>query len=217
MSFTKDLSKLKADIRAQLPTQDIEAVLDVWIDAAESMIRTDLRIRPTLTRDVAVGGDGSGGASRFLPLPGGFLEMLRLKLGRDNDPDLTMVAPENLYPGTNGGALPYRYAIHRQIEFEAPINQDVEVEMIYYEDLPRLGGLDAAGEVITTNWLLENHYAVYFYGALTQSGMYERSNTVQSYLDLYTMLVNKVQKSDFRSRTNHGQMQIVMNNEVDTP
>ena len=217
MSFTKDLSKLQSDIRAQLPTQDIESVIDVWIDAADSMIRADLRIRPVLTRATAMGGDEQGNASRYLPLPARFLEMKRLKLGLDANPDLTLVAPEALFPHGTGGALPRNYAIHRQIEFDAVIDPTVTVEMVYYEDIPRLGERDKTGEIVTTNWILENHYPIYLYGALSNSGPYERSNTLQAYLDLYHMHVNKVQRADLRSRTNHGFLQITMSPEVSTP
>lgn len=206
-------AQLRADVGDWLARSDLTAVIPSLIRLAESDIADDIRVRDMIRRARATGTD-----SRYLALPIQYLEMRRLEIWPDSDRrySLIQVTPENLQVlnlrDTSASSYNFaqRYAVHRELEFDAPIGTDTEVEMIYYR---RYDALAADGD---TNVTLQQNYPVYLYGSLLHAEPYLRNDErVPVWQAAYRRAVNQAMETEKRSRVNQGEARVSLS--VATP
>lgn len=160
---------LKADILDEAVRPNLSAQVDRFVRMATQRINRDVRVSEMERR-----ARSSGAGTRYLVCPAGFLEMRRLWNVIDGSTvptdrraarnALTQVAPQALLHNQTGGRLPYYFSVHRsdppEIEFDSPLATDREVEMIYVR------AYDEFSADTDTNWLLDNHYDLYFSASL---------------------------------------------------
>lgn len=198
--------QLKTDIADWLARGDLTAKIPTFVLLAENDIDDELRIRDMIRRARANGDD-----TRYLALPDGYLEMRRLNFWPDSARyySLIQVTPENLQilnmrdTSTSSYNYPQRYTVHREIEFDVPVATDGEIEMIYYKRYAALAD-DA-----DTNWVLQNAYGVYLYGALKQTAPYIRDDgRIATWEAGYRNAVNSTMRTELRSRVNKGEARV---------
>ena len=188
---------IRADLVDQIPS---------FVRLAENDIANDVRIRDMVRRARAAGAD-----SRYLALPTGYLDMRRLEIWPDSDRhySLVQVTPENLQilnlRDTSASSYNYaqRYTVHREIEFDAPIDASSQIEMIYYRRY------DPLSDDADTNLLLANDYGCYLYGALKHAEPYLRNDErVGTWASLYREAVGKAMRTEMDSRVNRAEARV---------
>lgn len=203
-------AQLQADIAATLARTDLTAVIPSFVTLAEQDIADDFRVRDMIRRARATGADP---ASRYLPIPDGLLEFRRLEMWPDSDRRYSMiqVTPENLQvlnlrdTSTSSYNRAQRYTVHREIEFDAPIDDTAEIEMIYYVRYPALAN-DA-----DTNWLLQNAYGAYLYGSLLHTTPYLRNPEMIPVFEAgYSRALTKTQRTEQRGRVNQAEARVMV-------
>jgi len=205
-----DYTQLEADIRAWLWRDDAELlnVIPTLIKFAHNRNNRNLRIRPMMYRAETVGPDP---ASRFIPLPSEinapaeFLEMrsLRIKsVNYDND-QLIQVTPEALRISQN--TKPGQYCIHQEIEFDSPVSAEFTIEMTYYGPFPELL------TPTSTNWLLENAYDVYLYGALQEAEPFLRNDErIPVWSGRWSAAIEELREAEKRSLRNRSEIRTML-------
>ena len=169
--------ELKADIASELNRDDLAAQIPRFIRQATQRINRQIR---TSSMEERVRSFGNG--TRYLESPEGFLEMRRMwnvvdltqsetgsAFERKRKNAIQQVSPQALLHRTGGGN-PSFFCVHRgeppELEFDAPLADDREVEMLYTFRVPEFVN-DA-----DTNFLLDTHFDLYFQGALIEGARY---------------------------------------------
>lgn len=165
---------LRTDIADEMAAGDLVAAIPRFVRQATQRINRDVRISDMQRRARAPGNN-----TRYLRCPEGFLEARRLwnvtnlSNERRQSTKIEQVAPHELIITTAGGRLPAFWAMHRtdppEIEFDVSLADDREVEMIYTKAYAEFA---ADGD---TNWLLDNHYDIYFQASLYAAEEYVRN------------------------------------------
>ncbi len=200
--------QLKADVQAWLARDDLSGQVMSFIALGEDDINNDLRVRDMIRRARAAGTD-----SRYLALPDNYLEMRRLEMWPDSDRrySLIQVTPESLQvlnlrdTSTASYNTAHRYAVHREIEFDAPIGTDAEVEMVYYERYPRLSA------DTDTNWVLATNYALALYASLLHAEPYLRNDErISVWNSGYQKALGQIRETEERSRVNQAEARVML-------
>ena len=158
-----DYNTLLADIDDWLIREDVSVKSDRLIQLAEDRHVGDIRVRAQLKRSRA-----NGNGTVYLPLPLGYIDMRRMIYTTATPYELIQVSPEGMSDRVRANAntrISY-YAIHEELEFDQPLLTTEEVEMVYWARFTRLSSSNL------TNWLVENAYGCYLYGALVAAAPY---------------------------------------------
>lgn len=156
-------ANLQTVVAAELNRQDLADQIPVFIRLAESAIERQLRVPDMVNRAYATA------AAASIPVPDDFLEMRYMTYRTPtvggameylSNEDFKRKEFEN-YTGSSR----YFTIVGKQIDLlPAPsAGASIEVEMAYYQTIPRLSG------TTTTNWLLNKHPDLYLYATLMQS------------------------------------------------
>ena len=194
-----DYQTLQADIASWLARETLIAQIPTFIRLAEANHRRDLRIQEMMRRARTV---GSG--TQYLPLPDDYLEMRRLRRVTEAEEGprsgvLEQVTPE-AFKARQYGGHPRTYCVHREIEFDAPIDPETRIEMVYYGPFTALGPSGTS-----TNWLLQNAYDAYLYGALATAEPYLRNDErVALWVSGYNGAIDALRTNDERGKVNRG-------------
>ena len=147
-------SELKAAIADWSHRDDLNALLDTFIDLVEAEFWNKLRIRDMEGRSTATT------SGRYLALPTDFIELRRLRLiSGANNYDLQARTPFALDIDESSG-IPGSFAITSQIEFDKTPSSTFTVEMQYWKKLNALSSDN------TSNSILTKYPQLYLYGSL---------------------------------------------------
>ena len=138
---------------------------------------------------------------KYFPLPAEFLEMRRLHLLANRAEPLILVSPQGL--PDNGNDAPKYFAVTKELEFDTDAGG--EMEMIYYRAFTPLSDANP------TNWLVENAYGCYLFGALSQASAYDiNDERIPMWESKYQDAVNSVNMANERGRRNQSRMRTLM-------
>lgn len=210
-------SKTYDDLQAQIAdwltpsggSENLIGLIPTFIEMAEELHQfgdpkqevPGIRVRAMMKRSRSFGND-----TRLLPLPPDYLDMRvlrRVVQSAADDGKLIQVPVESLRLNTGGN--PRKYAIHEEIEFDTDLGSDAEVEMIFYTPL------EALSDLTPQNFLLNNAYSTYLYGALIHAAPYLADDKrAAQWAGAYTQAAQRVQLADDMSRRNQGQIAVTM-------
>lgn len=156
-------AELQASLASWLNRDDLDAFLPDWIALTEADIERDLRVRAMLVRALTVPAADEPREN----LPGDFLQLKAIQFNSNpvHVPEYCTPAFMRVRRGATGSqtGTPSFYTIEAgELLFDVT-PADVELEILYYQKIPRLS------DTITTNWLLTAYPDIYLYGALVHS------------------------------------------------
>ena len=172
------LSDLTSAVGAWLFARtDLTAVIPNFISLFEAEANRTLFVRQMEARAVATI-DPTSPTPDFLPLPGDFQTMRRVRLLNA----VTGIKSLRYMTGTqmddrrdqsnNGTGEPEFFSLYGSvIEFFPQPVQNYQLEMVYRTNLQSLGSV-ISGQTITTNWLLTMAPDAYLFGTLMQAAPY---------------------------------------------
>lgn len=150
---------LKAEITRHLGDRDDDVT--AFIRVAESRHERDIRIREMLFRENLTI------ASRYVALPDGFLEPVKLVVLTNPVVPLSYVSPDQLDSlRVEASRAPMYYTVHNQFEFDSAPTVSVDAELLYYKRLSPLV------DTQQSNALLLRAPDAYLYAALSASAPY---------------------------------------------
>ncbi len=197
---------LIADINSFAPAMsEFQSSIPGIIRLAESAHAQDMWLLPMLIRSRALVGNDPEKGDRFFPLPIDYLGMDGMWIIKSDGSReyLTQVSPTALIPGQS---FPRQFCIHQELELDAPLTDDVILEMLYYRKFTPINSTDQS------NWLLENHYNVYLFACLTETFMFLRDeDTAALYKTRYDAAVAGVLDKDRKSKWAQADMGLSMN------
>lgn len=162
---------LVADVASYFARDDLTAPrLQSFVALAEDRHASDLRVRAMTKRSRAV-----GNGTRFVALPFDFLDMRVLRFADDLKNELHQEGPNAIFEpaGDLAGDKATEYAVHEELEFNRPVAETEELEMIYWGRFPRLS------PAVQTNWLIANDYGSYLYATLVEASPFVRVDSEQ--------------------------------------
>lgn len=191
---------LRTDIADEMAAGDIGAAIPRFVRQATQRINRDVRVADMQRRARA-----PGNGTRYLRCPDGFLEARRvwnvtdLSNERRQSTKIEQMAPHELVHTVAGGRLPAYFAMHRtdppEIEFDVSLADDREVEMVYTRAYAEFS---SDGD---TNWLLDNHYDIYFQAALYEAEKYVRNPDQAAVRAMdYQRALSELQSAERRQR-----------------
>lgn len=126
---------------------DMGGKLDQFIDAAESDINKDLRVREMESQATAT----TSTSDRYVSLPTGFIKMRRMMITIDGVlyqvPQLPHGSVMAIY---DDGAVPTQFSVTSQIEMNRKSDQAYTLTIDYYQEVTALSGSNTSTTVLTT-------------------------------------------------------------------
>lgn len=158
MATITDYATLKSTIADYLNRADLTSQIDTFVQFAEADLNTRLRTREMIKRSRTTSDN------EYVALPIDWLEGLNLQIVGGKSPlryvtldEADQIKKQQLYVNVAAYSL-----MDGAIELVPEPGQNVEIEMVYYAEIPPL-------IANTTNWLLTRAPDVYLYGALTHA------------------------------------------------
>jgi len=152
-----------ADLISALPT--FVRFIEAEINRGRRVVQMEVRSRTTLES----GRWAYGWPNDFLGLrsismiePGGKQSNMEFL-----PPEQLIDLNETQCTSASGSGVTWYYTIHNDMYQIAPIPAFTEpgyIEVVYYQAIPPLGGLDKLGGLITENWLSTQFPDIYYYG-----------------------------------------------------
>jgi hypothetical protein len=154
-------ANLKAEIITWSHRDDIDLLVDTFIDMAESKMLANEDEPLKLRGEETLAAFATTTADRFVALPTGFQSARKIVLlPADSDPvEVYYRAPLSLNVLSTTG-MPAFYTVTSQIEFNCISDQAYDGEIQYIKDFTPLSSSN------TTNTVLTNHPTIYLFGAL---------------------------------------------------
>lgn len=186
-----DFLTLKTDIANVLARDDLNSDIPLFVRLCEAAIRRKVKVRAMETAaDITID-------ARSEAVPAGFISVRRLSLDVD-DGGLTYMTPERLYESRiyREQGTPEVYTIEGDNFVFAPEpSTSITGKLLYYK------AFDALSGDTDTNWLLNNAYDVYLYGALVHSAPFiGEDERIATWNGFYTQAIDGVNKMDQWSR-----------------
>lgn len=186
---------LQAAIADELNRDDLTASVAGFILLMEAQTERQLR-----TRDMVSVVPTFAVSTEFVPLPADLLEVRSLRLNANQTKPLDFATIDEMADFRQmhpGGGMPSKFSIvGNQFWFLRFPDTDYTANLIYYAKLPRLS------DTQTTNWLLENHPDIYFYGSLLNSAPYLKEDArIAVWAQFYQNAVDSLITADQRAQT----------------
>lgn len=185
-------ANLKTAIADFVDLAEADLALDDFIDMTESDLNKRLRVPEMVTRATAT----ASTSSRFLAVPTGYLQMLKLRIDSTIPHLIEYVAPaqlETFYVNAQGKPG-YFTVVGDEMEFNRSFDSAYTLQMHYYKTIAALSGSN------TTNDILTNYPELYLYGCLVHSAPYlQEDQRISTWASLYENGIaeaNKMAKDD---------------------
>jgi len=193
MNFT-DYASLQSAIADELNRSDLTTAIPGFISLMESQTERQLRTREMLA-SVSFTID-----AEFENLPAQFLEVRSFYLNTTPITPLlfrTIESMEQFKRANPGVGKPTDYTVlGNQFMFVKTPDSAYTATLVYYQNIPRLTNVN------TTNWLLEKHPDIYFYGSLLNSAPYLKDDArIPVWIQLYQNAVEALKVADERAQT----------------
>lgn len=187
-----DYSTLRDEWENRLDRDDLTALFPQFVQMAEAFMRKHLRVldQETTTSLTA--------SAELVALPTDCLSIRSVHIEGSPSPDYALrgMSPAALAHEFNGisAAVPVAYAqINGFLKLAPPPSSSVTLSVIY------IARFNPLTETITTNWILDDHPDVYFYGVLAQACDHIRDDAgFARYWAAFTSAVSDLR----RARTN---------------
>lgn len=184
---------LKQAVIDHLERSDLTDHVDDFIDLAEARHKRDIRIREMLSRStLAISAD-----DQYIDLPADFLDLkyLRIQAPSSNRgflPDFRQISIDEMTQcSATVARCPRFFAVHAQIELDAPADQAYTGQIFYYVTPTALSDANAS------NVVLAKAPDVYLYAALSASAPFlMHDERVPLWESLYTNAAAKLNTSD---------------------
>jgi hypothetical protein len=189
---------LQASIADWLMRSDMTAVIPDMIRLAEAEIERKLRVRQMLVRAVTI----PAADEPYENLPGDFLELKAIQFNSN-----PITVPKYRTPAwlrayrrssQNETGTPVFYTIEgTQFLFDRTPS-DVELEILYYQQIPPLATADGG-----VNWLLTDYPDIYLFGALTYAAPYVKEDErIATWDALFQRAIRDLESADKRAEIN---------------
>lgn len=185
-------ANLKTAIADFVDLAEADLALDDFIDMTESDLNKRLRVPEMVKRATAT----ASTSSRFLAVPAGYLQMLKLRIDSTIPHLIEYVAPaqlETFYVNAQGKPG-YFTVVGDEMEFNRSFDSAYTLQMHYYKTIAALSGSN------TTNDILTNYPELYLYGCLVHSAPYlQEDMRLSTWASLYENGIaeaNKMAKDD---------------------
>lgn len=161
-----DYSTLKTAVADWLNRTDLTAVIPTMVMLAERRFRRQLRIKDQIQRAT------KPVAQEYTSLPSDWLAAQQLTVISENPPRaLDYRTPDSAHRDSQIPGPPVRVSIvGHTLRLIPPPASVVELELLYYKDIPALSDAEP------TNWLIELHPDLYLFGTLRMSAPYLRDD-----------------------------------------
>ena len=207
--------QLKADIVNWMIGEDVANVVPTFIALAEERHKWGI-VGPdgrrysdkgaVRVRDMGRRARRFGDGSPYISIPTDMLEHRRLQYVAltERDRQLDFVGSENM--GFSAHWKPTKYTINRrEFEFNGNLPTGSEIEILYYAPFTPLSDINP------TNWLLQNCYGAYLYGALCEADTYTQDDErILLWENKYAQIVAGLMASEHRARRSQGQLRVKM-------
>ncbi len=190
---------LKLAIAGWLDNDELNLLIDDFIDLAETAHRDEVRFREILVRGTLT----LAADSRTVALPADFAKMKYIRLLNPETgarrrflPPLSQMSEHELTQvSVNDKETPKYFACEEQIEFDSEADQAYTGDILYYKVMTPLSDANPSNE------LLVRAPGLYLYGALLESAPYlmndERIGTWQS---MYNGILNRLNLQEKTNR-----------------
>jgi hypothetical protein len=198
-------SELKTAIANWLDRDDLTSVIPDFITIAEKQMEREIRHYKMIER--------SSGAldSQYSAVPADWLETVRFSITTGDTFKLEMTTLNDMMTrresNQNTQGRPQFYAhIGETFELFPTPDQTYTMELIYYQDIPKLSASQ------TTNWLLTDAPDAYLYGSLMQAAPYlGEDERVGIWSSLYAKAVADINRVSLKTSQSSSGMRIQVN------
>lgn len=157
-------STLVADIAAGTNREDLTANIPGFIRLTEAQINRELRGHWRMENRATLNtSDG-----RYIPRPTDWLETIRLSVAGEHRAlervSSTVIADMRARSSDEAGTPRFYRHVEDQFEVYPSPSGPEDYELSYIQAIPAIND-----STQTTNWVLTNHYDVYYYGCLTHA------------------------------------------------
>ena len=152
-------SQLQASIANWLNRDDLTATIPDFITLAEARFNRELRTQQMIVRKEATSD------KQYVQLPADWLEAKNIQVGTTVLEYKTMDDLDRLRAANLTGPVRYYTIVGLSLELLPAPNDDIDIEMAYYQQIPALSAS-------STNWLLTKAPDLYLYGALSEAAQY---------------------------------------------
>lgn len=186
---------LKSAIADELNRTDLDAAIPAFVSLMEVQTERLLRTREMLKTVSSFTVD-----SELEALPSDFLDTRSIYLNTDPITPLdflTVDAMQDFKQVNSGIGKPTRYTVlGTNFQFLKVPDTTYTATLVYYSRIPRLS------DTQTSNWLLQYHPDIYFYGSLVNSAPYLKEDArIQVWAQLYQTAIAALKSADDRSQT----------------
>lgn len=186
---------LKASIADELNRDDLSSAIGGFIRLMESQTERQLR-----TRDMIALNQSFTIANEFEPIPADMLEVRSIVLNTDQVIELEYLTASDLSEfkrsELNIGRPSKFSVVGSNFQFARVPDTSYTATIIYFQKIPKLS------DTTTSNWLLENHPDIYFYGSLLNSAPYLKDDArVAVWGALYQNACDALKIADERAQT----------------
>lgn len=175
MGMITSYSTLQSAIADYLNRADLTSQIPMFIQFVEADLNTRLRCREMVVRATTTNNE------EFVELPPDFLQALNLQIVGGKSPlrFVTLDEADQIKAAQIYTEVVVYTIVDGAIELVPAPADNVEIEMVYYQQVPALSDLN------TTNWLLTKSPDVYLYGALVHASPFlmddQRVNTFAAF------------------------------------
>lgn len=191
-------TELKEAVADWLARSDLDDRIPDFIRMAEAMFNREIRHRSMQARSETTLTAGDS----YVGLPANFREMITVTVESDPrrvlDP-INQLDFDRRYGNAQG--LPRGYYIAGdEIRIGPPSDSDYTLEILYYQNIPPLGGTQ------TNNWLLTDWPDVYLYGALIHTAPFIKEDSrLSTWFGAYREAANKLEEDSKHGLFGSGQ------------
>jgi len=181
---------LQDDIAAFLDNQDVVDKIPTFIRLCETRLNRVVRTRQMENRvTTAI-------STQFSTLPSDFQEMRNIQINTTPVTALQYVTPQEadkIMQKNHARKTRFFSIVANRLELIPPPTNTLTVEMVYYAQIPALSGENPS------NWMLEQHYDAYLYGALVQGALYLKDDAT-TWATLFDSAIDEIEKNDYQSQ-----------------
>ena len=182
-------AELKSDVDFYIARNDLQTTAPTLVRLAESRIREMVRCRDMETPlDLTIN-------AQETPLPDDFLALVRIVHDTSLLRELTYVTPNEGWREAYNGGHPQKYTIEGNNLVFFPAPSDMDIKLLYFKAYaPLVQNND-------TNWLLQNHYGIYLYSALTEAkALIEDDEQAAKWLTQFERCIERLNQAENRGR-----------------
>lgn len=194
-----DYASLKSAIAQELNRDDLINDIPLFIQTMERQTERQLRVREMLNQYPFVLD------SLTEALPDDFLEVRTINVDDATPFNMSFISLDYFTQSAQSGKPMQFTVLGNNLKFSKTPDKPYNATLVYYQNIPQLS------DTVATNWLLNKHPDIYFYGALLNSAPFLKEDArINTWIQFYQNAVDSLKILDERGRTaSNGLKQIV--------